>query len=261
MKKFTNIVNKSYSLILIIILIIIWHMSVSTGLINNFVLPYPLDVVKTLITIREPLASHLWVTMQEAIYGLFFATICSVIMAFLMDQFIVVKKALFPIFLVSQTVPVILLAPLLSMWFGFGMFPKIMVVMLVCFFPIVVSLNEGLESVDQDEINLLRSMGASYYQIFKVVKFQSAIISFFSGLKVAATYSFMGAIISEWMGGIKGLGLYYLRAKKSFDINRVFAVVLVIILMSMLIYFLVSVIQKVSMPWRYCKEEEKGVNK
>ncbi len=129
------------------------------------------------------------------------------------------------------------------------MMPKILVVILVCFFPIVVSLNEGLESVDRDEIDLLKSMGASQLQIFGIVKFPSAIISFFSGLKVAATYSFMGAVISEWMGGTKGIGIYYLRAKKSFDINRVFAVVLVIILVSMLIYYFVTLLQRVSMPW------------
>lgn len=249
MKRFTSIANKSYSLILIIILIAIWHISVSAGLVNDFVLPYPLDVVTTLFKIRGELFVHLKVTIQEAMYGLLFAILLSITFAFIMDQFLIVKKALFPIFLVSQTVPVILLAPLLSMWFGFGMFPKILVVILVCFFPIVVSLNEGLESVDVDEIDLLRSMGASYFQIFKIVKFPSAAISFFSGLKVAATYSFMGAVISEWMGGKEGLGIYYLRAKKSFDINRVFAVVLVIIIMSMLIYFAVSQLQKLTMPW------------
>jgi len=224
-------------------------MSVATGLVNNFILPYPMDVVRTLFKVREALIGHLWVTMQEAIYGLLLAILLSIIMAFLMDRFLVVKKALFPIFVVSQTVPVILLAPLFAMWFGFGMLPKVLVVILVCFFPIVVSLNEGLESVEEEEINLLKSMGASALQIFEIVKFPSAMISFFSGLKVAATYSFMGAIISEWMGGTKGLGLYYLRAKKSFDINRVFAVVFIIIFMSMLIYLLVASIQRVSMPW------------
>jgi len=249
MKRLTNIANKSYSLILIFLLIALWHISVSLHLVKDFVLPYPLDVVTTLYKIRGELFVHLRVTIQEAVYGLLFAIIFSIAFAFIMDQFSVVKKALFPIFLVSQTVPVILLAPLLSMWFGFGMFPKILVVILVCFFPIVVSLNEGLETVDRDEIDLMKSMGASYLQVFKLVKFPSAAISFFSGLKVAATYSFMGAVISEWMGGKEGLGIYYLRAKKSFDINRVFAVVLVIVLMSMLIYYLVAKLQQVTMPW------------
>lgn len=249
MKRLISIVNKSYSFLLIVVIIAVWHISVATGLVNNFVLPYPWDVVKTLYLIKGDLLSHLSLTLQEAIYGLLIAVAFSVITAFMMDQFKVVKKALFPIFLVSQTVPVILLAPLLAMWFGFGMTPKVIVVVLVCFFPIVVSLNEGLESVDQDEIGLLKSMGASGIQVFKMVKFPSAMISFFAGLKVAATYSFMGAVISEWMGGTGGLGIYYLRAKKSFDINRVFAVVLVIILMSMAIYYAVALLQRVSMPW------------
>lgn len=249
MKRFTNIASKGYSLLLLGMLVLLWHISVAASWVNNFVLPYPLDVVKTLYQIRYDLISHLTLTLQEALYGLLIAILLSVVTAFLMDQIMIIKKALFPLFLVSQTVPVILLAPLLAMWFGFGMTPKIIVVVLVCFFPIVVSLNEGLEAVDQEEIGLLISMGARPVQIFKMVKFPSAMISFFSGLKVAATYSFMGAVISEWMGGTGGLGIYYLRAKKSFDINRVFAVVLVIILMSMAIYYTVVVIQRISMPW------------
>lgn len=249
MKKFTSIAKYWHSIVFLLFLILLWHVSVSVGWVNDFVLPYPLDVVKTLFRIREELSEHLIATVQEAFYGLLIAIAFSVVTAFIMDQFMAVKKALFPIFLVSQTVPVILLAPLLAMWFGFGMTPKILVVVLVCFFPIVVSLNEGLESVDKDEIDLLKSMGASKLQIFRIVKFPSAIISFFTGLKVAATYSFMGAVISEWMGGTKGIGIYYLRAKKSFDINRVFAVVLVIIMVSMLFYYAVSLLQKVSMPW------------
>lgn len=256
MKRYTNIADKAYAVGLMIVLVILWHMSVALGWVNDFVLPYPLDVVKTLVNIWDELAEHLIMTVQEAIYGLLLAIIFSVVTAFLMDYFEKVKKALFPIFLVSQTVPVILLAPLLAMWFGFGMTPKIIVVVLVCFFPIVVSLNEGLESVDRDEVDLLRSMGASPYQIFVTVKFPSAMISFFSGLKVAATYSFMGAVISEWMGGTKGIGIYYLRAKKSFDINRVFAVVLVIIIISMVIYYSVSLLQKVSMPWNKVNNKE-----
>ncbi len=249
MKRFTNTADYVYSLALIVFLVVLWHFSVALGWVNDFVLPYPADVVRTLYEIRVNLWDHLKMTLQEAIYGLVLAIFFSVLVAFLMDQFISVKKALFPIFLVSQTVPVILLAPLLAMWFGFGMTPKVIVVVLVCFFPIVVSLNEGLESVDKDEIDLLKSMGAGSLQIFSTVKFPSAMISFFSGLKVAGTYSFMGAVISEWMGGTKGLGIYYLRAKKSFDINRVFAVVIVIVGISMLIYYSVTVLQRVSMPW------------
>lgn len=245
----SKIGDRVYPIVLIVALILLWHISVTVGWVEAFVLPYPWDVVKTLYEIRMDLLEHLLVTMQEALYGLVIAVVFSVVTAFLMDSVLVVKKALFPILLISQMVPVILLAPLFSMWFGFTMTPKIIVVVLVCFFPIVVSLSESLEAVDLDEIDLLLSMGASSYQVFRIVKLPSAMIGFFSGLKVAATYSFMGAVISEWMGGVKGLGIYYLRAKKNFDINRVFAVVLVIIIMSMLIYGFVAKLQQITTPF------------
>jgi len=249
MKKLISTGDKFYSLLLVVAVIILWQISLSVGWINNFVLPYPMDVVTTLYDIRWELLNNLLVTLEEALIGLVIAIIIAVLIAFLMDQFIKIKKALFPLLIISQTVPVILLAPLFAMWFGFGITAKIVVVVVTCFFPIVVSLLQGLESVDIDEINLLKSMGASKYQIFKIVKVPSSMIAFFSGLKVAATYSFMGAVVSEWMGGRKGLGIYFLRAKKSFDINRVFAIVLVIIIVSILIYYTVSKLQAITTSW------------
>lgn len=250
MKRFINIEDKIYPFFFIAVIIIIWHMSLANELIDKYMLPYPLDVLKTLFEIREELVTHLWITLQESVLGLIISVIFSIVVAFLMDRFVLIKKSLFPILLISQMIPVILLAPLLSLWFGLTMTPKIIVVVLICFFPIVVSLIQGFENVDIDQINLLKSMGASEFQIFKIVKLPSAVISFFSGLKVAATYSFMGAVISEWMGGAKGIGIYYLRAKKSFDINRVFASVFVIILMSIFIYSLVAKLQKVATPFK-----------
>jgi ABC-type nitrate/sulfonate/bicarbonate transport system permease component len=253
MKRFINIEDKIYPFFFLIIIIAIWHISLVNELIDTYILPYPLDVLKTIFEIRKELINHLLVTIKEAVWGLIIAVIFSIIIAFLMDKFILIKKALFPILLISQMIPVVLLAPLFSLWFGLTIVPKIIVVVLICFFPIVVNLSQGLENVDNDQIDLLKSMGANGTQIFKIVKLPSTIINFFSGLKVAATYSFMGAVISEWMGGSKGIGIYYLRAKKSFDINRVFASVFVIILMSILIYAFVAKLQKIVVPLKKIK--------
>jgi len=250
MKKSTNIGDRLYSFFLIILLIILWQISLELGWINDYVLPYPIDIIKTFYSIRMDILDNLYITLQEAIIGLTIAIMIAVIIGTLMDLYSKVKKALFPLLLISQTVPVILLAPLFAMWFGFGITPKIIVVVITCFFPIVISLNQGLEKVDVDKVNLLKTMGASKYQIYKIVKLPSSLFDFFSGLKVAATYSFMGAVISEWMGGRKGLGIYFLRAKKSFDINRVFVVVLVIIIISILIYYGVSLLQDLTTKWQ-----------
>jgi ABC-type nitrate/sulfonate/bicarbonate transport system permease component len=173
-----------------------------------------------------------------------------------MDNIEIARKAVYPLLIVSQTVPIIALAPLFVMWFGFGIIPKIIVVILVCFFPIVVSLLEGLSSVDRDLLNLMKSMGASRLQIFKMVKFPASMISFFSGLRIAATYSIMGAVIGEWLGGRAGLGLYMLRVKNSYAYDKMFATILIIVVLSMTVFKTISLIQYLSMPWfREMKEE------
>ncbi|URN85119.1 ABC transporter permease [Acetobacterium wieringae] len=188
--------------------------------------------------------------------GLLVAVCLSLIMAIVMDLFPVVKKAIYPVLVMSQTVPIIVIAPLLAMWFGFGIAPKIFVVVLVCFFPITVSLIEGLQSVDGELINLVRSMGAKKRQIFTKIKFPSALPYFFSGLKIAATYSIMGAVIGEWLGGKAGLGVYMLRARHAFALDLVFASILVIVVLSIGLFYGIAGIQRVMMPWEKLKEEE-----
>jgi len=175
-------------------------------------------------------------TLEEAFTGFFIAILLAIILAVLMDSFPLAKKAFYPLFIVSQTIPIIILVPLLVMWFGFDKLPKIIVVILVCFFPIVVNLLEGLESVDRDMLNLFKSMKSNYFQIFKFAKFPASLGNFFSGLKIAATYSIMGAVIGEWMGGKDGLGVYMTRVRQSFALDKVFSVIVVIVLLSLALF-------------------------
>ena len=150
----------------------------------------------------------------------------------------------------SQTIPTMVLAPLFAMWFGFGLLPKIMVVILVCFFPLVVSLLEGLNSLDPDFLNLMKSMKANRWQMFYLAKFPSALPNFFSGLKIAATYSIIGAVIGEWMGGKAGLGVYMTRVRQSFALDKVFATILIIVFLSLVLFKIIELIQFLLMPWR-----------
>lgn len=233
----------------LIILILIWYIIVENGIVERFMLPSPIDVITTLYEILPEIRLHLIVTLAQALYGFVLAIIFSIVLAILMDNIGILKRALYPLLVISQTIPILVLAPLFAMWFGFGMLPKIIVVALVCFFPIIVSLLEGFDSVDRDLLNLMKSMGASRLKIFTLVKFPASMINFFTGLKVAATYCIMAAFIGEWMGGKAGLGLYMMRAKKSMGIDRVFAVVLLVVILSMLLFKLVSILQKHLMPW------------
>lgn len=250
MKKWGNIRDKLIPLFFIVFLMVLWQFIVSRGLIARYILPSPWDVLIVCVRILPDIKEHIYTTLQEALTGLIVAIILSVMLAVIMDNFVIIRKAVQPLLVVSQTVPVMILAPLFAMWFGFGIFPKIMVVILVCFFPIVVSLSEGLNSLDRDFLNLMKSMKANRWQIFYLAKFPSSLNNFFSGLKIAATYSIIGAVIGEWMGGKSGLGVYMTRVRQSFALDKVFATILIIIVLSIVLFKIIELIQFLVMPWR-----------
>lgn len=249
LNKLKNIEDKLIPTVFSGILILLWQFVVDRGYIDSFTIPSPTDILRALFDILPDIKIHIITTLQEAFIGFFISIVLSIVLAILMDNIKIVKKAIYPLLIISQTVPIIALAPLFVMWFGWGILPKIIVVVLVCFFPIVVSLLEGLSSVDKDLLNLLKSMGASNFQIFKLVKFPATIVNFFSGLRIAATYSIMGAVIGEWLGGKAGLGIYMLRVKNSYAYDKVFAVILIIVILSMSVFKLISLAQYLSMPW------------
>ncbi len=249
-KKWENIGNRAVPILFFTLLVIIWQFIVDSGIIARYILPSPWDVVVVSIRILPELKDHIYTTLQEALTGFMIAILFSVTLAILMDNFTLVKKAVQPLLVVSQTIPIMVLAPLFAMWFGFGLLPKIMVVILVCFFPIVVSLLEGLNTLDSDLLNLMKSMKASRWQMFYLAKFPSSLPNFFSGLKIAATYSIIGAIIGEWMGGKSGLGVYMTRVRQSFALDKVFATILIIIFLSIILFKIIELIQFLLMPWR-----------
>lgn len=249
MKKLASIESKIVPISFALILVLLWQFIVGRGFIPKYILPSPLDIIKTLVKILPVIKADIFVTLKEAGIGFIISIVFAIVLAVLMDSIKVIKNAVYPLLVISQTVPIIALAPLFVIWFGFGMLPKVIVVVLVCFFPIVVSLLDGLDSIDKDEINLLRSMGATKFQIFKLAKFPSSLINFFSGLRIAATYSIMGAVIGEWLGGSEGLGVFMIRVKHSYALDKVFAVILIIVVLSMVLFKIISLLQYLVMPW------------
>jgi len=249
MKKFINIENKLIPIIFQLIIIFIWQISIDKWKIPQYILPSPKDIIITLVSIAPSITEHIYATLYEALIGFIVSIVFALILAILMDNVKLIKKCIYPILVVSQTVPIIALAPLFIIWFGFGILPKIIVVVLVCFFPIVVSLVDGLEAVDMDMVNLLKTMGASSFQIFIMVKLPSSTVNFFSGLRIAVTYSIMGAVIGEWLGGDKGLGVYMIRAKNSYALDKVFAVIIIIVILSMGLFGLLYLLQYIFTPW------------
>lgn len=258
MKKYINIENKLIPIVFQMVILLIWQVAVDKWQVPQYILPSPKDIIITLVNILPNITSHIYTSLYEALIGFAISIVFALILAILMDNIKLIKKCLYPIIVVSQTIPIIALAPLFIIWFGFGIMPKIVVVVLVCFFPIVVSLIDGLESVDNDMVNLLKTMGAGRFQIFTMVKLPSSTVNFFSGLRIAATYSIMGAVIGEWLGGDKGLGVYMIRAKNSYALDKVFAVIIIIVILSMALFGLLYLLQYILTPWtRNSKENNK----
>ncbi|MFO7849220.1 MAG: ABC transporter permease, partial [Spirochaetia bacterium] len=193
---------------------------------------------------------HLLLTVRAVIYGFVLAFCTAFTAAILMHHFRYIRSLFYPLMVLSQTIPLIVLAPLFILWFGFGILPKVLIVALVCFFPLAINTLEGLDSVDEDLIDLLRTMNAGSSKILILAKIPSSLGHIFSGLKVAATYSVIGAVIGEWLGGTEGLGVYMVRAQKAFAVERVFAAVIYITIISLAFVGLILVLQKAVTPWK-----------
>ena len=242
------------AIITVAVALILWEGLVWIFQPSRWILPPPTMIVEALINDRNVILSNAWVTLYEAILGFGVAIVLSVILAFFIDYFSAIKKGIYPILVASQTIPIFAIAPLLFIWFGFGILPKVMIVALIDFFPIVINLTDGLNSADKGLIKLLKSMNASKWQIFKKVKFPSALPYFFSGLRIAATYSVMGAVIGEWIIASEGLGLYIKNTFNSFLTDQVFAGIIVIVLISIMLDSFIVFLESKIIPWNKSEE-------
>lgn len=212
-------------------------------------LPSPIQVVQAFIKEFPTLMEHSFVTLAEAFWGLTLGIALGFVMAVLMDQFEAVYKAFYPLIVLTQTVPTVAIAPLLVLWFGYEMTPKVILIVITTFFPIAVGLLNGFRSADKDSIHLLRAMGAGRWQIFRYIKLPGAMSQFFAGLRISASYAVVGAVISEWLGGFSGLGVYMTRVKQAFAFDKMFAVIFLISIISLLLMKGVDYLQKICMPW------------
>ena len=237
-------------------MVIVWEILSRAGVFPAYILPGPSSILIGLVTNFPSMQFHILITLYEAFTGFVIAIILSFIIAILMDSLAGFKKTVYPVLIISQTIPIIILAPLFIIWFGYGYTPKLVIVILICFFPVTISLLQSLSDVDRELVDLMRSMGSSRFQIYKYVKLPASMTGFFSGLKIAATYSIMGATIGEWVGGKNGLGVYMIRAKQSFATDRVFAAILVITILSILLLQLIGLIERKSMPWAIKRSKE-----
>lgn len=254
-KKLQNIINKISPVSTILVILTVWQLLSSAGIVPKYMLPSPFDVVLAFLKDSPLLMEHAKTTLTEAFLGLTMGTTLGFLIAVLMDRFQIFYKSIYPIIVLTQTVPTVAIAPLLVLWLGYGILPKITLIVITTFFPIAVSLLEGFRSSDKDALNLLKAMGANRLQCFIHIKLPSALNQFFSGLKISASYSVVGAVVSEWLGGFTGLGVYMTRVRKSYSFDKMFAVIFFISLISLLLMFLVSLAKDIAMPWEKAKNE------
>ena len=236
-------------------LVLLWQTVCSLGWVPGYMLPSPVQVVQAFLSELPLLFENSLITLQEAFLGLLLGVTVGFVAAVLMDAFEVLYKAFYPLLILTQTIPSVAIAPLLVLWFGYGMTPKIVLIVISTFFPVTVGLLDGFRSADRDAIGLRRSMGANRLQIFRHIKFPSALPQLFSGLRIAAAYSVVGAVISEWLGGFGGLGVYMTRVKKAFAFDKMFAVIFLISAISLALMALVELAQKKCMPYRYLDQK------
>jgi ABC-type nitrate/sulfonate/bicarbonate transport system permease component len=237
-----------------------WEGYVRLFAVPKWLLPAPSVIAVTLMASRELLFDHTLVTLLEVVVGFGLSLLCGVLLACGIAFSRTLERALYPFVIASQTVPIIVIAPLLLIWVGYGLTPKVIVVALIAFFPIVVNTVDGLKSVDPDAVNLLRTMGASRWQIFVKVQVPSSLPLLFSGTRVAMAVSVIGAVIGEWVGSSQGLGYLMIRSKPQFLTERIFAAIVILSAMGVALFVLVGVVEKLTIPWWHNEQRQRSLS-
>ena len=236
--------------ILMLCLLMIWQ-GAAMGVDAAYILPSPVQVVQKLWELRVPLfTAHLPATMEVVGVGLVISIVLGLGLAILMDVSPVAEKALYPIVIASQTIPTTALAPLFVLWFGYTMWSKVLVAVLMTFFPITITVFDGFRSVKTEMIELMQTFGASKSQIFLKLKLPAVLPYFFSAIKMAVPLSIIGAAIGEWLGAQSGLGYFSRRMMTQLDGAGVFAPILLLSVAAMILVAIVAVIEKRVITWR-----------
>lgn len=242
------------SITVVVLLLIFWQIYTEVSSIKQSILPPPSLVFSSLFESREIIFNHAAQTIIETIIGFILAIIFGSAIAVLIFYSGLLRRAFYPLLAISQTIPIIAIAPLLVLWLGFGILPKVILVMVFCFFPIAVTASDGLLSTPKHLSEYLQTLGADRLQTLRYLNVPYALDRFFSGLKIGAVYAVTAAVIGEYVGAFQGLGVYLQTSASSHATALVFAATLVIIILSIGLLGLVFLVQSKVMPWRRSDE-------
>jgi putative hydroxymethylpyrimidine transport system permease protein len=229
--------------------IALWELLIRVLDVQEFLWPAPSLIVATLRDEAGDLAGHSWTTLQEVLLGFLIALVAGLSIGIALHLSGVLRRAVLPILIASQSIPTVVLAPVLVLVMGFNIGPKLAVIALFCFFPIAVNTIDGLASVDREYVRMMQTLDASRMSIFRRVEFPSALPSIFTGTRIGATYAAIGAVFGEWAGSDGGLGWLMLQAKGRLDTPQVFAAVAIITAMAIALFLLVALIERLVIPW------------
>lgn len=235
--------------IVVALLLAVWTWYVEAFDVRPQVLPTPWRVLREGWAFRSIIWQNTVPTLQATVYGFGVSLVVGFVFAVLLDFSGLLRRGLYPILVASQTIPVIAIAPLMIIWFGFELKPKIILVALLTFFPMTVAWVEGFNSTEREATNLMRSMGAGRWKVFRFVRFPSALPYFFAGLRIAITYAVVAAVFAEYVGATKGLGIFMQLQKNSFRTDLVLAAVLVTSMLTITLFLVTYVVQRLTIPW------------
>jgi ABC-type nitrate/sulfonate/bicarbonate transport system permease component len=233
-----------------------WQIAASTGALADllglepFLVPSPAEIASSLWENRSLLAENAWVTLQEILLGFLCGLIAGLAFAVLLRLSTTLWNAFYPLIVASQAIPILVFAPILVVWFGFGVGPKLFVVALLCFFPIAVNTVDGLRSVDPEATKMMRTLDASRLQILWRVEAPTSLPFVFSGARIAATFAPIAAVFGEWVGGSSGLGVLIREDNANFDTARVFAAAAILAVIALALFGLAALAERRVVTWR-----------
>lgn len=242
----------------ILLLFICWELIVRFGLVYEWLIPSPISVIQEIFVGWSRLSMHLAATLKLAIIGLVLGSAIGIVLAIVFHFVPFLRKALYPLVILSQNIPTIVIAPILTMLLGYNMLPKVLLIISVCFFPTCMGTLGGLTEADNKLKNYMEMLGAKRMQIFRHVEFPAAISGMFSGLKIAASYSVMSAVVAEWLNPNVGLGGYLIISSKGYMPERVFAALFFIVALSLVLFWLIGWLESYLLKWKPRKETVKN---
>ena len=242
-------------------IVVLWELWVQIWNIPKWQLPSPSEIALELAASRGLLLGHTLVTLEEIVLGFIAALAAGLLLATGIAYSRILERSVYPIVIASQTVPIIAIAPLLLIWVGYGIAPKVIVVALICFYPIAVNTVDGLKAVDPDMVNMIKTLGASRWQVFTKLQMPTAMPYMFSGIKVGISVSVIAAVIGEWVGASAGLGYLITYSQPLFLTARVFAAIVVLSAMGISLFVLASVVERMMLPWHYTEKRANSIER